>query len=69
MLRGSLILRFNEYTPEVKAKMGRFGTECGLAKAARHFPQFLDGKLHEAYVVVVVFWSRDRIAKLKIRHI
>jgi len=49
--------------------MGRFGTEYGLAKAARHFPQFLDGKLHEAYVVVVVFWSRDRIAKLKICHI
>ena len=48
--------------------MGRYGTEYGLAKAARHVPQFLDGKLHEAYVVVIGFRSRDRIVKLKIHH-
>lgn len=53
MLQGSLTSKYNEYTLEDRAKMGRHGAENGPAKAARHFPQLLDGKLHDAYVMVV----------------
>jgi len=32
-------VKYNEYTPEERTKMGRYGAENGLAKAARHFSQ------------------------------
>ena len=45
MLKGGLTSKYNEYTPEERAKMGRYGAKNGPAKAARHFSQHLDGKL------------------------
>jgi len=30
----------SKYTPEERAKMGKYGAENGPAKAARPFPQF-----------------------------
>jgi len=37
-------VKYNEYTPEERVKMGRYGTENGPAKVARHFSQLLDRK-------------------------
>jgi len=40
--------------PEERAKMGKYGTENGLAKAAGHFSQILDGKAEAVRLYVVV---------------
>ena len=34
MLQGGLIVKCNKYTPEERAKIGRYGTENGPVKAA-----------------------------------
>ena len=35
----------DEYTPEERAKMGKYGTESGPAKTARHFSAASDSKI------------------------
>ena len=49
--------------------MGRYGTENGPSKVARHSSQLIDGKAAMQYIYVAVVWLRDRIAKLKTRQI
>jgi len=44
-------VKYNEYTPEKRMKMGRYG---GPSKVARHFPQLLDGKLPCSFYVLYV---------------
>jgi len=52
-------------------KRGRYGTENGPSKVARHFSQLIDGKLPCSLRRSrdIIFWLRDRIAKLKTRQI
>ena len=44
-VQGDLTSKDNEYTPEKRAKMGRYGAEKGPAKTARHFSQLVDSKI------------------------
>ena len=49
---------YNEYTPEERAKMGRYGAENSPYKVIKHFCLLLDGKLtcslrRSGYVI---FW-------------
>jgi len=63
--------KYNEYTPEHRVKMGRYGTESGREKDARHFFSFQIASCHEAYVVVVMSYlvegpnRQSKLAKLK----
>jgi len=74
MLQGSLtskpskILTYNECIPEERAKMGRYGTENGLSKVAKHFSLLLDGKLtcSVCYSGYIIFWLRTELPNLKI---
>jgi len=45
MLQGGLTSKFNKYTPEERAKMGRYDAENGPSKVAKHSSLLLDGKL------------------------
>lgn len=50
--------------------MGRYGAENGPAKAARHFPQLLDSKLHDTHAMWLHrFWSRNQITRFKTHQI
>ena len=40
--------KYNEYTPEERAQIGKFATEHGPAKAVRHFSQLLSSFLYTA---------------------
>ena len=49
-------VKYNEYTPEEGAKMGRYSTENGSSKVAKQFSLLLDGKLpcslrHCGYII------------------
>jgi len=58
-------VKYNEYTLEERVKMGRYGTENGSAKVARHY---LSAFRREAVYVVVVtpfFWLMNRITIFK----
>jgi len=59
---------YNEYTPEERAKMGRYGAENSPSKVTKHFSLLLDGKLTCSLHLsgYVIFWLRDQIAKLKL---
>ena len=75
MLQGSLTSKFNQYLPEERAKMGRYGTENGLSKVDNHVSLLLDGKLplrlpHSLRCSgYIIFRLRDWIIKFKTRQI
>ena len=43
-VKSSEVLSYNEYTPEERAKMGRYGAKNGPSKITKHFSLLSDGK-------------------------
>ena len=40
--------RYNSYTPEERAKIGKYASENGATRAARHFSQSLERSINES---------------------
>ena len=64
---------YSEYTTKEMAKMGRYGTKNGPAKAARHFSQLLHCNSAMRLTLYcssnIILWLRDQIAKFYNIHV
>ena len=56
--------KYNEYTPEERAQIGKFAAEHGPAKAVRHFSKLLSRKVQLSIHSSASIFPLDRIFEL-----